>query len=88
MRSTPQSTNTLPQAPRLLPAGLRLAAAAAALALVAAGWMGAGQASAQALAGLAGAPVLHVTLPAVTVVGHRDAAAASVACATGARATL
>lgn len=88
MRSTHLSASLAPRAPRLLPAGLRLAAAAAAVGLVAAGWLGAGEASAQALASLGATPAQHVTLPAVTVVGHREAGPAPVACASGGQATL
>lgn len=85
------TATTARTAPRLLPAGLQLGAAACALALVAAGWLGAGRESHAALqSSVASLGTLqHVTLPAVTIVGHREASqVASVACATRGQASL
>jgi hypothetical protein len=72
-RSTPQP---------LLSAGARLAAALAVAAVATAAWMGAQQASHEALrsAQIAFAPdSSRITLPSVVIVGHRDRALAATA---------
>lgn len=65
-----------PAAPQpLLPVSTRIAAAVAVIALVAVTWLYAGQASRYAVDSTQAVltpGVLHVTLPRVEIVGHRD----------------